>query len=340
MIRRWTAASLAKGFTLEDLRAFLSKSGFSAEEIEKELALAAPFVSVAHTLKKEADLLGRNLKKREALMKTLDHQMRALPHYLKPEKVPLPPFKQFLETYYYPNRLGLFSNVLNNCEAQHWTPHSLIEKVGADTLVEMQSDYGTDIRHANDAKYRKKLKFAEFISLLENPRAGNNYYMTINNYLANDKVLKVLREDVHPLGNGYLKQNSGYMHFFIGPEGTVTWVHHDLSNNLFVQVYGKKLVRLVPALQASYMHNDVSSGSDIDMLHPDLARYPEFSRATVLEIEVGPGDGLFIPIGWWHHMTSLSISISVACININTPKNQENIFEDCTEAFGKSTLLY
>ena len=68
--------------------------------------------------------------------------------------------------------------------------------------------------------------------------------------------------------------------------------------------------------------------SKVDLLNPQPGLYPDFAKATVIDIEVGPGDGLFIPIGWWHHVISLSTSISLACTQFNLPDEYKNAFTD------------
>ena len=42
----------------------------------------------------------------------------------------------------------------------------------------------------------------------------------------------------------------------------------------------------------------------------DLARYPLFSQVKVLEVIVEPDAKVFLPLGRWHQVTSLDVSLS------------------------------
>jgi hypothetical protein len=46
----------------------------------------------------------------------------------------------------------------------------------------------------------------------------------------------------------------------------------------------------------------------VSLRNPDLARFPRFAQALAASqsAELGPGDALFIPFGWWHHVESLT----------------------------------
>ena len=46
----------------------------------------------------------------------------------------------------------------------------------------------------------------------------------------------------------------------------------------------------------------------VSLHEPDLARFPRFAEALrhALSAELEPGDALYIPYGWWHHVESLT----------------------------------
>ena len=45
----------------------------------------------------------------------------------------------------------------------------------------------------------------------------------------------------------------------------------------------------------------------VSLRHPDFERYPRFREALAAAhtAELGPGDAVFIPALWWHHVESL-----------------------------------
>jgi len=50
----------------------------------------------------------------------------------------------------------------------------------------------------------------------------------------------------------------------------------------------------------------------IDPLSPDLSLYPDFSKAHPLHVRIGPGDLLYLPSLWFHHVRQ-----SDECIAVN-----------------------
>uniref|UniRef100_A0A0A9WJF7 Hypoxia-inducible factor 1-alpha inhibitor n=1 Tax=Lygus hesperus TaxID=30085 RepID=A0A0A9WJF7_LYGHE len=96
----------------------------------------------------------------------------------------------------------------------------------------------------------------------------------------------------------------------IGMEGNVTPCHYDEQENLFAQVRGYKRILLFPPEQFGclYPHpawHPHDRQSQVDFDDPDLEKYPKFSEALASEAIVGPGDVLYIPNYWWHHVESL-----------------------------------
>ena len=89
--------------------------------------------------------------------------------------------------------------------------------------------------------------------------------------------------------------------------------HYDLSHNIACLVAGRRRFTLFPPEQLVNLYpgplDKTLAGAPISMVsleQPDFERYPRFAlaleQAQVAELE--PGDGLFIPYFWWHHVRS------------------------------------
>lgn len=96
----------------------------------------------------------------------------------------------------------------------------------------------------------------------------------------------------------------------VAQEGSVTPCHYDEQENLFAQVQGHKRFLLFPPEQFSCLYpypvpHPHDRQSQVDFERPDITRFPRFSEARALEGVVGPGDVLYIPVYWWHHVESL-----------------------------------
>jgi ribosomal protein L16 Arg81 hydroxylase len=56
-----------------------------------------------------------------------------------------------------------------------------------------------------------------------------------------------------------------------------------------------------------------------------------FARADMLDVVLQPGEVLFIPVGWWHHIRSLEISINVSFTNFVFNNDFEKCYLKTTE---------
>lgn len=104
---------------------------------------------------------------------------------------------------------------------------------------------------------------------------------------------------------------------WFGPAETVSCCHHDPMHNLLVQVVGSKRVTLFPpgpaASRGLYPNSGRQSNtSQVDIEAPQLDKYPLFAELKPIVFELQEGDTLYIPPGWWHHVRSLEISMSVS----------------------------
>jgi hypothetical protein len=89
-----------------------------------------------------------------------------------------------------------------------------------------------------------------------------------------------------------------------------TQIHNDRDHNLACVIAGRRRFVLFPPEQVGNLYigpiDNPPPLSIVDLEAPDLARFPRFEKAlaTAQIAELGPGDALFMPRHWWHHVTS------------------------------------
>lgn len=104
---------------------------------------------------------------------------------------------------------------------------------------------------------------------------------------------------------------------WIGPASCATVLHHDRSDNLLMQLDGRKHITLFDPYQSRYLyaypadspHHHMSRISFANGV--DLEQFPLFARTASLCTALGPGDALFIPAYWWHLIESESATVSI-----------------------------
>jgi len=90
--------------------------------------------------------------------------------------------------------------------------------------------------------------------------------------------------------------------------------HHDPIENVAVVAAGRRRFTLFPPSAESDLYmgpkDPTPAGARISMVHvtaPDLDRYPRYASALkVAQVaELSPGDAIFIPRDWYHHVEAL-----------------------------------
>ena len=95
---------------------------------------------------------------------------------------------------------------------------------------------------------------------------------------------------------------------------TITAAHWDLAQNIACVVAGRRRFTLFPPEQVRNLYvgplDNTLAGQPISLVDfdaPDLEAYPLFAEAMdhALVAELEPGDAIYIPSLWWHHVRSL-----------------------------------
>ncbi len=100
---------------------------------------------------------------------------------------------------------------------------------------------------------------------------------------------------------------------WVGNQTTVC-AHYDGSDNVACVVAGRRKFILFPPAQVANLYpgslNFTPAGAPVSLVNlhnPDFDRYPRFKAAldNAYSAELLPGDAIFIPMLWWHHVDSL-----------------------------------
>jgi len=110
----------------------------------------------------------------------------------------------------------------------------------------------------------------------------------------------------------YLRDGGHGGFFWFGPAGTITPFHHDLTNNFMIQVAGRKRVRLIAPCDLPKVYNQRHCFTPLDGRDIDLQRFPLMAGVPVIDCVLEPGEILFLPVGWWHFVEALDVSITVS----------------------------
>lgn len=302
--RELIAEALLEG---SDVRERLLASGASEKVADYELERARK-----DPLFDAAMRLGRQLAKRDWTL-----QIHGKLAALRPGGLTVPTVSQidperFFADFYGANLPVIVTGLVDHWPAlTKWTLDYLDDVVG-DAVVEVQAarNSASDYELAKD-RHKRTVRMRDLTAAIRSQEQSNDFYLTAYNGTVNNEALAKLWDDLAPVS--LLVPGAGRDGFFwLGPKGTLTPFHHDLTNNLLVQVLGRKRVHLVPSWEVGRMKN---------MLHCFSLRQPgdwdadDPSLPTRLSCTIGPGDALFLPVGWWHHVEALDPSISMSFTN-------------------------
>jgi Cupin-like domain len=312
--RRWAAVSLLRGTAVSDVVEILSESAGISDVVAGALCgqiLGDPTFEAARWAMGHLAKLESVLDMRQAMRELADppdtvDRRRGLTR------------REFLEQYYSTNTPVLLEDVCDEWPARHlWSPQYLADRLGA-VEVEVMAGRDQDSRYEiNLEEHRTRMPFADYVERVLGTHWSNDVYLTANNHLLSEPSAEPLWDDF-TFDTRYMRADSNKSETFLwfGPAGTVTQLHHDVMNILFQQVDGWKLFVLISPMDTHRVSNSIGVYSDVDPLMPDLDRFPRFRGVRQYQITVGPGEALFIPVGWWHHVTALEQSISVSSTSL------------------------
>lgn len=316
--RQWIAENRLRHCTPASMLVTMTEAGLDPAECEP--AIRAMETDPAFLAARKLQQLQTKL---ESVMANQQKLLELNPRYGQVEKRANVPLGEFLEKYVVGSRPLVLTDVARDWPAMaRWSPQDLRARFGH-LQVEVQAERGADPNYeVNKLDHRHSVRLADFVDQVLAGGVTNDYYLTANNEMLGRPEFAPILADIGSLpafcDRSQLAQRCS---FWFGPAGTVTPLHHDTLMLCHTQIVGRKRWRFISPLQTPLLYNHFEVYSPIDIDRPDLNRYPLFEQATVLEVVVEPGETVFLPLGWWHQVTALDVSLSFSFSNLAVPNH-------------------
>ncbi|KAM9197300.1 hypoxia-inducible factor 1-alpha inhibitor isoform 2-T2 [Dugong dugon] len=170
----------------------------------------------------------------------------------------------------------------------------------------------TNFQNFKPRSNREEMKFHEFVEKLQDIQQRGGEERLYLQQTLNDTVGRKIVMD-------FLGFNWNWINKQQGKRG---W--GQLTSNLL-------LIGMEDQFECLYpypVHHPCDRQSQVDFDNPDYERFPNFQNVVGYETVVGPGDVLYIPMYWWHHIESLlnggiTITVNFWYKGAPTPKRIE-----------------
>ncbi|MCT7982098.1 cupin-like domain-containing protein [Laspinema sp. A4] len=257
------------------------------------------------------------VQKLETQLDIYRHLEKLNPNYNQIQRVESLSKSEFFDNYFAQNTPVILTGIMKNWQAlSRWNPEYLKQEYG-EVAVEVQFNWeSSPLFEQQKEKHRQQMKMGDYVDLVVTGGKTNDYYMVPFNGNFDSPEFKPLLQDVEIFSEYIDPSNqTACIFFWFDPEGTITPLHHDPCNVLLSQVYGRKRIRLISPNQKALLYNYVGVYSEVDLLNPDYEKYPRFKEVEIIEVILEPGEVIFLPVGWWYHVESLDIAISISFTN-------------------------
>lgn len=300
--RAWLADELLRGVPADRLRASLLAADVPAPIAARELAalLASPLLAAARRQWADRDRLALVLRLRRELAAAAPD----LPRHDRVDAATL------MRDCFAANRPAVFTRAASDWPAlTRWTPARLAACFG-DAQVEVEVDRAAAPNH--EGRY-VTMTLGDFLARAADDEGSNDLYcIARNRNIARPALAPLLDDIVVDEALFDPARVPGGASLWIGPRGTLTPFHHDTTNILMHQIVGRKHFTLVSPDEVAMLPGLRGFYTDID---------PAAAGARTFEVTLSPGEALFIPVGWYHRVEALDLSVSFSLLCFRRPND-------------------
>jgi hypothetical protein len=310
---QWIAENRLRDCTVDSMLDTMTASGLDADVCRDAIARVERDPIFAAALRHR-----QVHRKLESVVGNLQRLWASDPNYGRIERRSNLSIEELLEKYVRGCRPVILTDLAKDWPAlTRWTPAYFKERFGSNE-IEIQSNRNADPKYEpNKDAHRARVRLDEFVDRVLSAGKTNDFYMVANNEVLRDPAFAPLFEDIGTLPSYFDQAQLAKMgSLWFGPAGTVTSLHHDGHMLFHTQVVGRKRWRFASPLETPNLYNFNLYYSPIVPSKPDLSRFPRFEHVTMVETILEPGETIFLPLAWWHEVTSLETSISFSFANV------------------------
>lgn len=179
----------------------------------------------------------------------------------------------------------------------------------------------------NEYRTNLTLSSEEFFHRIQHPVGGRFLYLTGGI----EQLGRWAEGHIQPISELLsLNPSRSSINVWIGQPHVIAHCHYDGYHNFYAQLYGTKKFTLFrpinwpglypyPFLHPSHAQAQVNVSDKMD-----VERFPLVRSVEAVEVVLEPGDLLYMPPLWFHHVESMEVSISV---NVWTDSRQTELVE-------------
>ncbi|MGZ3449978.1 MAG: cupin-like domain-containing protein [Polyangiales bacterium] len=226
------------------------------------------------------------------------------------ERQSAPSAETFRTRYERPRRPVVITGAIDHWPALHrWSLARIAAEYGERSVIVRIADHPSQ-RFAGDEQRtfrRAPMKVSDFAeALARSPEAGAMYYLQARE-IAHDfpSLAGDLARPPYPP-----RWNVSPALLFVNGPGAIAPPHYDYNHVLMAGVTGEKRYLLMAPEDSPKVSDFVTRHlwrtTPIDLAHPDAFTLAALRDVTLHEHVLRPGEMLFIPYRWWHHMDAPS----------------------------------